>query len=55
MELPSRGYPVSEEAVTHWFVETYGRQPSPAEVGAILNAMAERDSSITPEKPAGET
>ncbi|MGE0224353.1 MAG: hypothetical protein AB7F35_07665 [Acetobacteraceae bacterium] len=45
MELPALGYPPTEEAVTDWFVRTYGRPPNEGETGAILDAMARRDST----------
>jgi hypothetical protein len=49
-ELPPLGYPISEEAVTHWFQRTFNRTPEGAEVGVILDAMARRDA----EQPATE-
>jgi len=50
-QLPVRGYPISEDAVSHWFEQTFGRAPVPAEVGMIINAMVRRDA----EQPATET
>jgi hypothetical protein len=49
-ELPALGYPLGEEAVTHWFEKTYGRQPEPAEVGVIQERMAQRAA----EQPAAD-
>ena len=50
-ELPPLGYPIGEEAVTHWFERTFNRTPGGAEVGVILDAMARRDA----EQPATES
>lgn len=44
-QLPVAGYPISEDAVTHWFQQTYRRPPSDMELGAIIDAMAEREAS----------
>ncbi|HEX4366238.1 MAG TPA: hypothetical protein VH023_05380 [Rhodopila sp.] len=43
-ELPPLGYPIGEEAVTHWFEKTFNRTPEVAEVGVILDAMTRRDA-----------
>lgn len=51
MDLPVRGYPISAEAVTNWFIATYGRQPSEREVVSIVNAMAAREASLPKEGP----
>jgi hypothetical protein len=45
MELPAAGYPISEDAVTHWYEQTYQRLPTDGEMGAILSAMAQRDAT----------
>jgi hypothetical protein len=45
LPLPAPGLPISAAAVTAWFVRTYGREPSDREVGAIIDAMAEREST----------
>jgi hypothetical protein len=50
-ELPALGYPLSENAVTHWFERTYGRKPEAAEVGVIQERMAEREAR----QPAAES
>jgi hypothetical protein len=50
VELPPLGYPIGEEAVTHWFEQTFSRKPESAEVGVILDAMARRDAK----QPASE-
>jgi hypothetical protein len=55
VELPPVGYPVSQEAVTHWFLKEYQRTPLEAEVGAILDAMAERDAGRPATEPPTET
>jgi len=47
-DLRALGYPISEEAVTHWFEQTLHRTPGGAEVGVILDAMMRRDA----EQPA---
>jgi regulator of protease activity HflC (stomatin/prohibitin superfamily) len=44
-ELPAEGYPVSEEAVTNWFRGRYGCAPTAEELGAIINGMAQREST----------
>jgi len=49
-ELPPVGYPIGEAALTHWFQRTFNRMPQAAELGAIQDAMARRDS----EQPATE-
>jgi hypothetical protein len=49
-DIPPQGYPISEEAVTSWYQETFKRAPETAEVGVILDAMARRDA----EQPASE-
>jgi len=43
--LPAPGVPISEYAVAEWFARAYGREPSDQEVGAIIDAMAEREST----------
>lgn len=43
IELPAPGYPYSQEAVRSWFRSTYSRVPSERELGALMNAMAQRD------------
>jgi len=45
VQLPVPGYPISEDAVAHWFQQTYGRQPTDRELGAIIDAMAERETT----------
>jgi hypothetical protein len=45
IELPVPGYPNSEEALTSWFNSTYSRTPSAREIGVLMNAMAQRDST----------
>jgi hypothetical protein len=59
MELPVPGYPVNEESVISWFRQRYKREPTTQETGAILDAMAQRDStpplSDSVEDPRGWT
>ena len=50
-ELPAFGYPLSEDAVTHWFEQTYRRKPAAAEVGVILERMVRRAAG----QPAAES
>jgi hypothetical protein len=50
-QLPALGYPISEEAVSYWFEQTFNRAPAPAEVGMVINAMVRRDA----EQPATES
>ena len=50
-QLPALGYPISEEAVSYWFEHTFGRAPTPAEFGMVINAMMRRDA----EQPATES
>ena len=45
MDLPAPGYPVSEEAVGHWFRQRYQRQPTEQELGAIMGEMAKREAT----------
>jgi hypothetical protein len=45
VDLPVPGYPYSEQALTAWFQQTKGREPSDREVGALMNAMAQRDAT----------
>jgi hypothetical protein len=52
--LPPLGYPISEEAVTHWFERTFSRAPEVAEVGIILDAMARRDAEQPATEPPSE-
>ena len=53
-ELPPLGYPITEEAVTHWFQRTFNRPPEGAEVGVILDAMARRDAENPATEPPSE-
>ncbi|HET8995477.1 MAG TPA: hypothetical protein VFN42_02305 [Acetobacteraceae bacterium] len=45
LQLPVDGYPISEDAVAHWFQQTYRREPTDLELGAIISAMAERETT----------
>lgn len=51
IELPVLGYPISAEALTSWFCRTYSRTPSARELGVLMNAMAQRDSTPPHEGP----
>jgi hypothetical protein len=44
VELPGRGYPPSEEAVSNWFQARFGRDPTELELGVIIGAMARREA-----------
>lgn len=44
-DLPALGYPVSEEAVEHWFRQRHGRAPTERELGAIIGEMAQREAT----------
>ena len=44
MDLPVPGYPISRDAVTRWFRDQHGREPTSEEVGQILLEMSKRDS-----------
>jgi hypothetical protein len=50
-QLPALGYPISEDAVSYWFQQTFNRTPDPAEVGVVIDAMVRRDA----EQPAIES
>jgi hypothetical protein len=50
-QIPALGYPISEDAVSYWFEQTFNRAPAPAEVGTVINAMVRRDA----EQPATES
>jgi hypothetical protein len=54
IELPPLGYPIAEDAVTHWFQQTFNRMPEAAEVGVIVNAMARRDAEQPATEPPAE-
>jgi len=45
LQLPADGYPISEDAVSHWFEHTYHRRPTDLELGAIIDAMAQREAT----------
>lgn len=53
-DLPAPGYPVSEEAVDHWFRQHHGRAPTEQEVGAIMSLMAEREATLPHEGPRAQ-
>jgi hypothetical protein len=55
MELPVEGYPISDEAVTGWFLQRYRRLPSAPEVGCILDMMAQREATPPIEGPLPES
>lgn len=54
-ELPALGYPVSEDAVSHWFHQRYGRAPTEQELGAIISLMAEREETSPRTGPGAAT
>lgn len=45
LQLPVAGYPISEDAVADWFQRTYQRAPTDRELGAIIDAMAQREAT----------
>jgi hypothetical protein len=45
VELPAPGYPMSEQSLTDWFRQKYGREPTEREIGALMSAMADREST----------
>jgi hypothetical protein len=55
MELPVEGYPISDEAVTGWFLQRYGRLPGAPEVGWIMDAMAQRETTPPIDGPLPES
>ncbi len=55
-ELPAAGYPLSADAVSHWFRTRYGRVPTELELGEIIAAMAQREATpphYSPDAVAG--
>ena len=50
-ELPPRGYPIGEESVSNWFKQTFNRVPAAAEIGVILDAMAQRETEQSASDP----
>ena len=51
LELPAPGYPYSQEALRTWFRSTYSRVPSERVLGALMNAMAQRELDAAPRWP----
>lgn len=45
VELPARGYPPSEEAVSNWFRARFGRDPTELALGVIIGAMEQREAT----------
>ncbi len=45
LQIPVAGYPISEDAVADWFQRTYQRPPTDRELGAIIDAMAQREAT----------
>jgi|HubBroStandDraft_5_1064220.scaffolds.fasta_scaffold1067746_1 hypothetical protein len=43
--LPAAGFPIAADAVNHWFRQRYHRLPTEQELGAIMNAMAQRETT----------
>jgi hypothetical protein len=54
IELPAPGYPISEQSLTDWFRQRYGRTPSERELGSLMAAMAERNSTPPHEGPRAD-
>lgn len=55
LELPVAGYPISEDAVAHWFQQTYQRPPRDDELGAIIDAMAQREATPPHDGPNAQS
>ncbi|HKM63532.1 MAG TPA: hypothetical protein VJY39_13685 [Acidisphaera sp.] len=51
-ELPEPGYPISQVAVAEWFRHRYGREASIEEIGRIIIAMTDRDTTAPSHAPA---
>ena len=51
MELPAPGFPASEQDLTDWFRKKYGREPSDRELGVIMAALAQRESTPPHDRP----
>ncbi|CAH2599869.1 conserved protein of unknown function [Rhodovastum atsumiense] len=51
MDIPVEGYPFSIEAVTTWFRDRRGRDPSEMELNMILAEMAAREATFPREGP----
>jgi hypothetical protein len=54
VELPAPGYPISEQSLIDWFRQKYGREPTEQEVGALMSAIAERESTPPHEGPQAD-
>ena len=50
--LPEPGYPISDRAIIEWFRRQYGREPLAEEVGRIIVAMTDRDTTPPSRAPA---
>ena len=50
--LPEPGYPISERAIAEWFHRRYGRDASAEEIGKIIIAMTDRDTTPPSHAPA---
>ena len=55
IELPVLGYPNSEQGLTFWFRSTYFRAPPQRELGSLMNAMNQRDSTPQQVGPEPDT
>jgi hypothetical protein len=52
--LPAEGYPYSELGLRDWFRRTYSREATERELGALMAAMAMRESKTRPGEPRPE-
>jgi hypothetical protein len=52
--LPAEGYPYSEPGLRDWFRRTYSREATERELGALMGAMAMRESKTGPGEPRPE-
>jgi hypothetical protein len=50
VDLPARDHPPSEEALSTWFRERFGRDPTELELGILIGAMIQREAA----RPQGE-
>jgi hypothetical protein len=50
-DLPEPGFPISEQAIAERFKHRHGRDASAEEIGAIIIAMADRDTTPPVQAP----
>jgi hypothetical protein len=54
LEVPAPGFPPSEVPLRAWFRQRHGRDATELEIGALMQAMAEREAPPRPEDPHPE-